>query len=114
MVRKKHTGLRLNMRLDDETDRLLTIISEHKKITISDAIRDAIRQSAASDVMSKIADRLNEIEMRISATDRRMSVTATTEQMEKLSAQFVMLAETNNTNANRIAAALNKIFERGK
>lgn len=109
MALKKTQKRRLQVELDDETDRLLVIIAKKKNITISDAVRTSIRQAAESDLTSKIADRLVEIDLRIAA-----SANANTAQIETLSKQFLALMEAYKNNTNLIAMGLNKLLERGK
>ena len=76
-----------------------------KNITISDAVRESVRQAAEGDFTSKIADRLESIE-------RRLSATASQEDVEKIFKQLLVMAEANNMNANALALGIRKITER--
>ena len=106
MPRKKGLNNRIMVRLDDETEWSLAQFAKKHNVPMAEAARIAIKHVVLDDTSRRIADRLDEI-------DRRLLAASTTAQIEKLSQQFVALAESNNTNTNRIAGALHILIERG-
>lgn len=105
MPRQGNLNRRILVRMDDETDRLLTAIANQMKTTRVEAVRKIIRLTADDSITRKIADRLEAIE-------RRLAVGATAGHIEQISKQLGDVAESINTNSQALALGIKKIIER--
>lgn len=101
-MQKNNEQSRITVRLDPVTDILLSSLAKRSHTSRAKAVKDAIKQAGTTTIIDSIADRLEQIE-------QRLSKTATTTQVEMLCQQFVALAETNNINTDRIEVHLNKL-----
>ena len=103
---KNESGRRFTVRLDEETERLLTTFASQRKIDPSKAVREAIKLAANVSTNERIADHLEEIERRLS------DMPTLAKNMLSLSAQMGDMAAANNTNTDRITGVLKVILEK--
>ncbi|QEM66734.1 ribbon-helix-helix protein, CopG family [Geobacter sp. FeAm09] len=99
---------RIVVRLDDETDRLLSAFAGRRKTNRADAVREAIKMAASDAGPQRVADHLEEIVRRLA------DMPAIAKNMLSLSAQMGDMAEANNANTDRIAGILKILLERTK
>lgn len=108
MTKKYKAENRYTIRLDDEVDRLLSTFATQRKITRSEAIREAIKQAANDTSMQRVADHLEQIVRRVS------DLPLIARNIEAVSNQVIDMASINSTNTDRIVCVLKALHERIK
>ena len=104
MAKNYENGNRFTVRLDDESDRLLTAFASKHNISRSKGVREAIKQAANDTSIQRIADQLELLS----------ELPAIQKNIEKLSTQLNDMASTNSTNTDRITTVLKALLERNK
>lgn len=108
MAMKNKNGRHIFVRLDDETDWLLWVFAERRKLSQSDAIRDAIKTAASDTSLQRIADHLEEITRCLS------DIPILTKNMLSLSAQMGDMAAANNANTDRLNLSQERLIHNTK